>query len=157
MTKISKPKIKLGEKPSMKYAAYVAGCFEKEGENVLVATSRAQHELGAKYAMAKVKVQGIRGKDARAAGEVYNNLLCELEIEHRIIEDTKKRFVVETRGCPFLDEWRKEAVDDPRLCESFGKSFVQGLCESVNPRLRYSITKMMSKGDPYCEERIELT
>lgn len=150
---IGKPKIKAGEKPSVKYAAYVAGVLEKKGEKEL---GKAQHELGAKYARTQIKARNIKGKDARAAGAVYNNLLRELEIEHSIIEDTNKRFVVQTRGCPFLDEWRKEEADESKLCESFGKSFVRGICKSVNPRLRYSVTKMMSKGDPYCEERIEL-
>lgn len=153
---IGKPKIKAGEKPSVKYAAYVAGILEREGEKALGATVRAQHELGAKYAKAQLAAHKIKGKDARAAGAVYNNLLRELGMEHSIIEDTNKRFVVQTKGCPFLDEWRKEEADESKLCESFGKSFVQGLCKSVNPRLRYSVTRMMSKGDPYCEERIEL-
>ncbi len=150
---IGKPKIKAGEKPSVKYAAYVAGVLEKEGGKEL---GEAQHELGAKYARMQVKARNIKGKDAKAAGAVYDNLLRELGMEHSIIEDTNKRFVVQTKGCPFLDEWRKKEADESILCESFGKSFVQGLCKSVNPRLRYSLTRMMSKGDPYCEERIEL-
>ena len=150
---IGKPKIKAGEKPSVKYAAYVAGVLEKKGEKELGA---AQHELGAKYAKTQLAAHKIKGKDAKAAGAVYNNLLRELGMEYSIVEDTNKRFVVQTKGCPFLDEWRKEEVDESKLCESFGKSFVQGLCKSVNPRLRYSVTRMMSRGDPYCEERIEL-
>ncbi len=154
---IGKPRIKAGEKPSVKYAAYVAGIFEKKGVMALKATARAQKELGAKYAKAQLAAHKIKGKDARAAGAVYDNLLRELEIEHSIIEDTNKHFVVQTKGCPFLDEWRKETDDESKLCESFGKSFVQGLCKSVNPRLKYRATKMMSRGDPYCEERIELT
>jgi hypothetical protein len=150
---IGKPKIKAGEKPSVKYAAYVAGVLEKKGEKEL---GEAQHELGAKYAKAQLAAHKIKGKDARAAGAVYDNLLRELEIEHSIIEDTNKRFVVQARECPFLDEWRKKEADESKLCESFGKSFVQGICRGVNPRLRYSVTKMMSRGDAYCEERIKL-
>lgn len=156
MKKISKPKIKVGERPSLKYAAHVADAWQKEGEKALKTISKSQHELGTKYARAQIKEHGIRGRDAGAAGEVYDNLLRELEIEHRIIEGTDKRFVIRTRGCPFLDEWRKEDTVDPKLCEGFGKSFVQGICEAVNPKLKYNITKMMSKGDLYCEERIEL-
>jgi len=152
----NKPKIKAGEKPSVKYAAFVAGAWEREGEKILGERARAQHELGAKYAKAKVRAHKIKAKDARAAGSVYISLLHELEIEHRIIEDTNKRFVVQTKGCPFLDEWKKIEVDERKLCESFGKSFVQGLCKSVNPKLKYSVTRMMSRGDTYCEERIEL-
>jgi len=156
MKKISKPKIKAGERPSLKYAALVASTWLKDGEKALKKISKSQQELGVKYAMAQIKAHDIRGKDARAAGEVYDNLLRELEIEHSVIEGTDMRFVVQTRGCPFLDEWKKEKIVDPKLCEGFGKSFVQGICEAVNPKLRYNITKMMSKGDLYCEERIEL-
>ncbi len=150
---IGKPKIKAGEKPSVKYAAYVAGVLENEGEKELEA---AQHKLGAKYAKAQLAAHKIRGKDARAAGAVYDNLLRELEIEHSIIEDSNKRFVVQTKGCPFLDEWRKKEANEQVLCESFGKSFVRGICSGVNPKLRYSVTKKMSGGELFCEERIEL-
>ncbi len=150
---IGKPKIKVGEKPSVKYAAYVAGVLEKEGEKELGA---AQHEIGANYAKSQLAAHKFKGKDARAAGAVYDNLLRELEIEHSIIEDTNKRFVVQTKGCPFLDEWRKKEADESVLCESFGKSFVQGICSGVNSRLRYSVTKKMSGGETFCEERIEL-
>jgi hypothetical protein len=61
-----------------------------------------------------------------------------------------------TKDCPFFNEWKRAGVDIPKLCESFGESFVKGLCESVNPKLRYSVTKNLSSGDTFCEERIEL-
>lgn len=156
MAEVSKPRIKVGESPSVKYAAHVAGILEKYGEEALGPTAKAQHKLGAKYAKAQIKAHNIKRKDASAAGAVYDNLLQELDIEHRILEDTNRRFVVQTRGCPFLNEWRKGGVEGEKLCESFGKSFVQGICKSVNPKLRYSVTRMMSKGDAYCEETIEL-
>lgn len=156
MTEIRKPKIKVGEKPSLKYAAYVADVWAKEGEKALRMVAQAQHELGLKYARKHIKSNGIKGKGARAAGAVYENLLRGLSVEHSIIEDTNKRFVVHTEDCPFLEVWKTAGADAPKLCAGFGNSFVQGLCEGVNPRLKYSVTMMMSRGNPYCEERIEL-
>ncbi len=156
MVNINKPKIRAGERPAVKYAVHAAGAFEREGEEALANIAKTQHELGAEYARDQIKELGIKGNDARAAGAVFKSLLQDMAVEHRVIEGTNKRFVVHTRGCPFLKEWKKEGKDAPVLCESFGKSFVQGICESVNPKLRYNVTKMMSRGDPYCEERIEL-
>ncbi len=156
MAKITKPKIKAGDSPAVKYAAYAASAWEREGEDALNAIANTQHKLGSAYALAKIKAQGIKGKDASAAGAIYENLLQELSVEHSIIEGTNRRFVVHTRCCPFLKEWQQAGTEAEKLCESFGNSFVRGLCERVNPKLRYSITKMMSKGESYCEERIEL-
>ena len=156
MAEIRKPKIRAGERPVLKYAEQAAKLVAEEGEETLKTLARAQHELGKKYARTRIKSRGITGKGARAAGAVYESLLRELSIEHSIIEDTNKRFVVRTSECPFMEEWKTKGADVPKLCASFGKSFVQGLCEGVNPKLRYSATKMMSKGSPYCEERIEL-
>ncbi|CAG0966295.1 hypothetical protein METP2_01114 [Methanosarcinales archaeon] len=156
MTGISKPKIKSGEKSAIKYATNAERAWEEEGEVALSSIEKTQHDIGAKYARIKISTRKIEGKDARAGGAVYDDLLQELCVDHSIIEDTDKRFIVQTRECPFLSVWERAGEDAPKLCESFGKSFVQGLCESVNPKLRYSVTRMMSKGEPYCEERIEL-
>ncbi len=156
MAGISKPKIRSGEKPAIKYAASAQRAWEQEGEEALFSIEKAQHDLGANYARLKIRMRGIKGKDARAAGAVYDSLLRELCVDHSIIEDTDKRFVVQTRECPFLNVWKNAGDDAPKLCVSFGESFVKGLCESVNPKLRYSVTRMMSRGEPYCEERIEL-
>lgn len=156
MTKLKKPRIKVGESPALKYAAYAADAWAEEGEEALVGIEKAQHELGTKYARVQLKSRGIKGKDASAAGAVYETLLRDLEVEHDVVKDTKKRFVVHTSDCPFLQEWKTRGADASRLCASFGSSFVQGLCDGINPKLRYSVTRMMSKGNPYCEERIEL-
>ncbi|KCZ70631.1 hypothetical protein ANME2D_02652 [Candidatus Methanoperedens nitroreducens] len=156
MIEIGKPKIRSGERPAVRYAAYAADTWEKEGEEALEAISKAQYELGIKYAAAQIKAQGLKGKDASAAGAIYINLLQELSVVHSIIENTNNSFIVRTKGCPFFHEWKTAGVDPLKLCESFGNSFMQGLCEGVNPGLRYSITRSMSGGSPYCEKRIDL-
>lgn len=156
MTGISKPRIKVGEKPALKYAAYVADVWAKEGDKALRIVAQAQHELGMKYARKQIKSSGIKGRDARAAGAVYEKLLRGLSVEHSIIEDTNKHFVMHTKDCPFLEVWKVAGADAPKLCAGFGSSFVQGLCKGVNPKLKYSVSRMMSKGNSYCEERIEL-
>ncbi len=157
MTEIRKPKIKPGERPSVKYAAYAASKVAKEGEKALGTVAAAQRELGTKYARERIKSCGIKGKDAKAAGAVYAALLSELSVDHSVIEDTTKRFVVHTTECPFLEEWKNMEADASKLCANFGRSFVQGLCDAVNPKLKYSVTKKMSTGNSYCEEKIELT
>lgn len=157
MSTVNKPKIRLGERPAEKYAAYAADAWKSEGEEALKAIADSQHELGKKYARMQIRSRGIMNNDAKAAGEVYETLLQELSVEHSIIENTGKRFIVQTKGCPFLQEWKDVAEEDvQKLCEGFGNSFVQGLCEEVNPKIRYHIIRMMSRGEPYCEERIEL-
>ncbi len=156
MTEIRKPKIRAGERPALKYAEQASELVAGEGEETLNTIAQAQYELGKKYARTRIKSRGITGRGARAAGAVYDALLRELSVEHRIIEDTNKRFVVRTSECPFMEEWKIKGADIPKLCASFGKSFVQGLCDGVNPKLKYSVTKMMSKGSPYCEGKIEL-
>lgn len=140
----------------VKYASHVADACDMEGEAALNTIARTQHELGAKYARDQIKEQGHRGKDAKTAGEVYIHLLQELFVEYSVVDNADNHFVVRTKGCPFLQEWSKANTDSSKLCVIFGNSFVQGLCEGVNPRLKYNITRMMSRGDPYCEECIEL-
>ncbi|VVB88671.1 Uncharacterised protein [uncultured archaeon] len=157
MTEIRKPKVKVSERPAVKYAASAADKVAKEGEKALKTVAQTQRELGTKYARERIKSCGIKGKDAKAAGAVFMALLSELSVDYNIIEDTSRRFVAHTTECPFLEEWKNTGADASKLCESFGKSFVQGLCDAVNPKLKYTVSRTMSGESSYCEEKIELT
>lgn len=151
---IDKPKVSVSERPTLKYAAHAAIMLKNEGDEILRDIAKTQHDLGEEYARKMIMTRPAGRKDAGTAGAVYEKLLKDMSVKYRVVASSDRCFIVHNTGCPFLTKW--EGSDASKLCENFGKSFVQGLCDGINPQLRYSITRMMSRGDPYCEEKIEL-
>jgi hypothetical protein len=126
--------------------------FGKEGLEVV-------HDVTAnstrKYTVMALKAHGLKGNDARTFGgyyKIFHKIIYGNDLE--IIEDTPKRVVFRNSGfCPLSTNPKKELK--PEICLSY-MGHEQRAAEIINPKLKFSVPKLRSAGDRYCEYVAEL-
>lgn len=71
------------------------------------------------------------------------------DMEHAHLDE--HRFDLKVNCCPYVKTWKEAGIIDrcPDLCDLLTEGD-QGVSDVFAPRLRLSLTKCMSKGDPYC-------
>lgn len=71
------------------------------------------------------------------------------DYEHEKLDD--KNFTLKVTYCPYVKTWNALGILDsvPDLCDLLTKGD-EGVSSVFNPRLCLTLTKCMSKGDPYC-------
>jgi len=71
------------------------------------------------------------------------------DYDHAKLDD--KSFAIKVTNCPYVKTWKALGILDsvPDLCNLLTHGD-EGVSSVFNPRLRLTLTKCMSKGDPYC-------
>ena len=71
------------------------------------------------------------------------------DYDHEKLDD--KNFAIRVTRCPYVKTWKTLGILDsvPDLCDLLTHGD-EGVSSVFNPKLRLSIPKCMSKGDPYC-------
>jgi hypothetical protein len=91
---------------------------------------------------------GITGKDATAIGAFIHLFEQQiLNIEGEPTEVSANRVVKENTKCPF----QNLPVD---FCLAF-QGMVDGLIDAINPEYKWSLTKLIPRGDPVCQWIVE--
>ncbi len=125
-------------------------------ENVLEEIFSKNYEEHIKLS---VDIFNIKERDARAVCSIITASDHLLGVKSEIIEYSPTRCIRRIKECPIYlksKEMGKKDEEILRLCEIIMKSLCVSVAKHVNPNLRYKYTKWLAKGDPYCEEIIEL-
>jgi hypothetical protein len=71
------------------------------------------------------------------------------KIKH--LKVTDKNFVIKVTYCPYVKAWKALGIIDavPDLCDILTEGD-NGVSVVFNPRLRMTLKKCMTRGDPYC-------
>ena len=93
---------------------------------------------------------------AATLGIVAATLMMGPEEQGEIAEATPKRAIFRSTKCSWWERWKEQEVDPglipcPITCQA---TFREGL-KAINPKLNYTATKFMTRGDPYCEGVVE--
>jgi hypothetical protein len=134
----------------------IAGVVEKYGEGAKKVVSKAVYdackwetektakELGVSQKGTKILAKyGYPAKGSRVGDVgVY-------DLEHAKLED--KRFDLKVNFCPYAKTWKDLGIIDrvPDLCDMLTEGD-NGVSVVFAPDLRMTLTKCITKGDPYC-------
>ena len=137
------------------WAAMVQAVYRKYGKEGLKAVYKITSNSADNYVIMSLQNFKLKGNDARTAGGYYkchHKLLFGNDLE--VVEDTPKRVVLRNNGFCWLSSNPKEELN-PEIClNTMGHENMA--CEIINPKLKFSLPKMRSAGDPYCEYVFEL-
>lgn len=76
------------------------------------------------------------------------------EFEFEVVEASEDRCVGRTTKCPWHERWKELGLKE-EFCSSGHQGWGDGAVESLNPNFTFSLTKNMTRGDPYCEWKVE--
>jgi len=75
------------------------------------------------------------------------------ERETEIVEATPERVVVRTTKCPVWERYEEFEVDPAlRACDPGHPIMIEEAFKIINPKITYTLTKALPRGDPYYEE-----
>jgi hypothetical protein len=78
------------------------------------------------------------------------------EMESKTVEATPERCVWRVTKCTWMERYKECEVDPAFIpCVHGDQAWGDEGLKAVNPKLTYTITKAMPRGDPYCEGIIE--
>ena len=76
------------------------------------------------------------------------------EFVFEVVEATQDRCVGRTTQCPWHKRWKEQGLDfDP--CGVGHQRWADGAVGSLNPNFTFKLTKVMPRGDSYCEWVVE--
>ncbi len=99
-------------------------------------------EMGKQMAAMAPQI-GITGKDAIAIASMAHLTDQMLKVEGELTEVSSDRVVKKCTKCPL----QSLPVD---FCMSF-QPIADGMVEAINPEYKFTLTKIIPKGDPFCE------
>jgi hypothetical protein len=128
----------------------VRAIYRKYGKEGLKVVYDVTSEATKKYVFMALKNHNLQGNDARTVGgyyKIFHKIVYGNDLE--IIEDKPDKVVMRNSGfCPLAADPPKELV--PEICQNvMGHEHMA--CQIINPELKFSISKLRSGGDPYCE------
>jgi hypothetical protein len=71
-----------------------------------------------------------------------------------VVEATENKCVGRTTKCVWHERWKELGLDFD-MCTVGHQRWADGIIDSLNLNLTFSITKNMTRGDSYCEYVIE--
>lgn len=133
----------------------VRSIYKRYGKEGLKVVYDVTSESAKKYVFMALKNHKLTGSDARTFGgyyKIFHKIIYGNELQ--IIEDTPKRVVMRNSGfCPLSADPKKELVSE--ICQNV-MGHEHAAANIINPKLKFSISKLRSAGDSYCEYVIEL-
>ncbi len=97
---------------------------------------------------------GIQGNDAAAYARFFVTANTMLGYDMELVEVTPQRAVFRYHTCHVFPGADKV---NETLCRRAHFKFEERACQLLNPRLKSTITKLQTAGDPYCEIVVEMT
>jgi len=96
--------------------------------------------LGAGTSLKQSKI--LQGTDARGLGSLIDSLEKDMGKAGNVISSTPRLYSKEITSCPFKDA-------PPELCMQM-EEFNNGICQAVNPELKFKYSRMMTAREPTC-------
>jgi len=72
------------------------------------------------------------------------------------LTSTPEKVEYQAPGCAHMGAWKDAGMDTDLGCSLY-KSWVDGFCHAINPKINHYKTSRISAGDPYCVEIFEIT
>jgi len=122
-------------------------------------TSKMWGEGGRNFIPVIREAFNIPVEDAAGAGKliaVATILGMGPEMEQQIVEETANRTVIRTTKCTFHERQKEFGIVGEVDCAIPDAAWCNEGLKAVNPNLKVTITKALSRGDPYCEHVIEI-
>lgn len=140
-----------GEMFSM--AAMIMGVLgAKYGDEAYEAVEQVMYDYGRGRAEEFGRIMKIDPKDARSVGRVFDLEDSQHDIKGEWVETGRKRAVKREYFCPMAEG----AALCPEMCTRVAAAVEQGTLDGLGVKGRFFFTKLLPKGDPYCEVVIEL-
>jgi hypothetical protein len=76
------------------------------------------------------------------------------EFKFETVEASEDKSVGRSTQCPWHERWKEMGLNE-EFCTSGHQGWGEGAVESLNPKFTFSLTKNMTRGDPYCEWVVE--
>ena len=76
------------------------------------------------------------------------------EMQWEIVESSEDKCVAKNVNCPWHERFKELGLSFD-FCGSGHQSWIEGVCDSLNPNFTATLTKSMVRGDAYCENIIE--
>ncbi len=76
------------------------------------------------------------------------------EFKWEIVESSEDKCVTKNVKCPWYERFKEQSISFD-FCGSGHQSWIEGVCDSLNPNFTATLTKSMPRGDAYCENVIE--
>ncbi len=137
------------------YGSMVRSIYRKYGKEGMGVVYEVTSDSAKKYVITALKNFNLEGKDARTVGGYYKNfhkIMFGNDLE--VVEDTPQRVVMRNRGFCSLSQNIQGELTAELCLSSMGHE--HKACELINPKLRFSLPRLRSAGDPYCEYVFEL-
>jgi predicted ArsR family transcriptional regulator len=125
----------------------------KFGEEVWEATEKVMYDLGYQRGKEVASTMKIDPTDARSIGRILDLEDSSTGVKGEWVETGKKRAVKHEFYCPFAEV----AAVCPDICTRLFAVLERGTFDAIGAKVKdFKLTKIMPKGDPYCEAVIEL-
>lgn len=125
----------------------------KFGEEVWETTEKVTYDLGYQRGLELASTMKIDPTDARSIGRIFDLEDSSVGVKGEWVETGKKRAVKHEFYCPFGEA----AAVCPEICTRLFAALERGTFDAIGAKVKkFKLTKIMPKGDPYCEAVIEL-
>ena len=140
------------------WGKYIAEVYDTNRELALHALERMMTKAAETYVLPFLKSFNIPGNDARTVASFFliaSGIIWGIQGKYEIVEDTPQRF----DGIWYLDHCVVSSTDDirkrPELCY-YASAFERTACRLINPKLKWSCPRNLTRGDSLCEVIFEL-
>jgi len=125
----------------------------KFGEEVWEATEKVMYNIGYQRGMEFASTMKIDTTDARSIGRIFDLEDSRIGVRGEWVETGKKRAVKHEFYCPLGET----AALCPEICTRLFAAVERGTFDAIGAKVKhFHVTKLIPKGDPYCEAVIEL-
>jgi predicted ArsR family transcriptional regulator len=123
------------------------------GDEIWEVVGKIMYDIGHNRGMEFAATMKIDPTDARSVGRILDLEDSHVGVKGEWVETGKKRAVKRELNCPF----GAALALCPDFCTRLISEVERGTFDVIGAKVKdFNITKLISKGDPYCEAIIEL-
>ena len=124
----------------------------KYGDEVWDEVEKVMYDYGYQRAKELVEIMKIDPKDARSVGRIFDLEDSQHGIKGEWVETGRKRAVKREYFCPMA----AGAMLCPEMCTHIAGATEKGTLDAIGVKGEFSLSKLIPKGDAYCEVVLEL-
>jgi hypothetical protein len=124
----------------------------KYGDEVWDEVEKAMYDYGYQRAKEFVEIMKIDPKDARSVGRIFDLEDSQHGVKGEWVETGRKRAVKREYFCPMA----AGAMLCPEMCTHIAGATEKGTLDAIGVKGKLSLSKLIPKGDAYCEVVLEL-
>ena len=109
---------------------------------------------GAKELVDSLGLKAETAEDIAAIFELATVASMGPEMKWEIVESSEDKCVTKNVKCPWHERFKELSLSFD-FCSSGHQRWCEGVCDSLNPNFTATLTKIMTRGDAYCETIIE--